>query len=469
MDLRTFFERYTLEHEIVRANLINAASFDSQESFIDFKMQEISDESRLFNIARHMSVTETKLIKNLYQSTPDDEMLYRVNYNVESYAALVDAQFILEDENNAGMIHSDIVSALYQASAASGILPVQDMYVKGEDALPEYELSQLKEIYTGPIYWFYNNFKFTELRKILSRLNVKPDGRYKEDYIKQLTPLLTNPEYLKRALLTIEENEYQVICSHVKNSLNIYRKHSRWAAAKKTGLLVEVSRDYLAMHEDVLNTLKKIDFKKLDQERAHEMHLHVDDYNAYHLELKIPFEDSDIIREVYMPTGMNFYEFERVIKEAMGWKINSDSYFDAENIRIYSTEFEARNSGEFRSMIASYTQIDAVFDNSGRLVYEYNPGAGYSVNVSLKRLINIDRKMPQITAYSGPVPVDNIGGIDQLGYVLNVLNDPGHGSYIPIYQKAHSLNYRTRYPKRAINKRLAQIFNKSYPVTEFNE
>lgn len=470
MDLKTFFKHFILEHEIVRANLINATDFTDQASFIEFKMRELDDSEYLRKYTSDMSAAEIKLIRSLYHKEPDEDAIHHVDYNVDFYPTLIDGQYILEDGMNRGVIHQDIVNILYQSMTETGLMPIRDMYIKDESSLAEHQLSELKYIYTGPIYWFYNNFKFEELRKILSRLNVKPDGQYKEDFISQLVPLLTDVEYLKRALLTLHKNEYQMIQAHVKNDQHIYRKKSRWAAAKKTGLLVEIHRDYLAMHDDVLQTLKQIDFKSLDKERSASGSLQVDDYNGYHLELRITYDKEDITREIYVPTGMNFYELERIIKEVMGWKISSGSYFKTEVFKIYSTQLDASEvSSQTPLMIASFTQIDAVLDSSMQLVYEYNPGAGYSVNIVLKKLINLDRKIPKIIEYSGPTPIDNIGGIERLTKTLDILNDSTHEDYIPTYQKVRNLNYRKRYPMRAINKRMADIFKKSYPLTEFNE
>lgn len=468
MDLRTFFERFILEHEMVRANLIHATSFADQQSFIDFKMEELVDESCLRDISRHMSITEMKLIKHLFHSTPDQEQLHTVDYNVDSYTTLIDSQYILENAHNSGVIHDDIVGVLYQALASSGLMPSGEMYVKDESAFPDDQQSGLKDIYTGPIYWFYNNFKFVELRKILSRLNVKPDGQYKEDYINQLIPVITDPEYLKHALLTLEDNEYKTVRDQTLNGRYIYRRHSRWTAAKKVGLLVDVHRDYLAIHESVAAVLKTIDFNALDKVRTKSYRTQVDDYNAYHLELKIAFQPEDIIREIYMPAGMNFYELERVIKAAMGFKVDDGSYFKTDSYRIYSTELEkALEKGS--GLTASYTQIDALLDLTSQLSYEYNPNAGYSIEITLKKFINIDRRMPEVTAYSGPVPIDNIGGIEKLNDVMEILQDTSHADYVRVYEKVRRLNYRTRYPMRAINKRLRTIFRKSYPLTEFNE
>lgn len=470
MDLKTFFERYVLEHEMIRANLINVASFANQSEFINFKMGELFNESDLKRITANMSVSETKLIKQLYYTEPSEELIHHVNYDIELYGTLIDYQYILEDVMNYGVIHHDIVSMLYQAMAASGVMPMQDMYIKDELSLAEHQMTQLKDIYTGPIYWFYNNLKFEELRKILSRLNVKPDGQYKEEYIKQLIPLLTDTEYLKRALLTIEASEYQSIYDNVKNNQHIYRKKSRWTASKKVGLLVEIHRDYLAMHEDVMNALKIIDFKLLSKDRKNLEHLQVEDYNAYHLELRIPYDTEDIVREVYLPTAMNFFEFERIIKEAMGWKLDSGSYFETETFKIYSKQLEAVRQAEDKiSMVASLTQIDAIIDHSMQLTYEYNPEAGYSVYIYLKKLINLDRKIPEVIYHKGPIPIDNIGGITCLTKVLNILEDSTHQEYVPIYQKIRRLNYKERYPMSAINKRFAETFKKSYPLTEFNE
>lgn len=470
MDLKTFFEQFILEHEIIRANIINVTSFSDKDEFIDFKMAELNDETAMEDMVKHLSVTETKLIKRLYGEEAANH-LHKVNYDVELYDTLIDYQYILEDATNAGVIHEDIVSRLYEMLTKTGIVPTGDMYVSDEAQSGRIQPGQLQNIYTGPVYWFYDNLKFHELRRILTKLNIKPEGSYKEDYIKQLIPLLTDKNFLKRALAYIGDNEYDIIHNNVQDNQHIYDKKSRWAAAKKIGLLVEVHRDYLVMHDEVMGALKDIDFKSFKKERKDVKQPHVEDYNAYHLVFSIHGMNEDIVREVYVPTGMNFYELETIIKEVMGWRTGTESYFETDDMIIYSNRLEAGGHmlEDKASMTASYAQIDAVIDTSVFLIYEYNPDAGYKVDITLKRHANIDRQVPEITHYSGPIPIDNIGGIRQLPTVLEILSQSDHQEHIPIFQKVHRLNYRERYPVSATNKRLREIFKKSYPLTEFND
>ena len=90
----------------------------------------------------------------------------------------------------------------------------------------------------------------------------------------------------------------------------------------------------------------------------------------------------------------------------------------------------------------------------------------YVVNLSLISTRVVDREVPKITDYKGPIPIENIGGLEKLNEALEILVDESHPEYARIYNKVRALNYRARFPITAINKHLARIFLTRRPMTE---
>ncbi|WP_342387924.1 plasmid pRiA4b ORF-3 family protein [Salinicoccus bachuensis] len=471
MDLHQFFIHFLQENELVRANLINDRSFESIEALVEYKEAEVGGLDGWSPVTGMLSMTEVELISHLVDIESGDHLHY-VAYDVASYPVLIDYQYILEAGDGAGVIHHDIIQGLHAILKESGILPGHPMYIHKDEPLDPEEVRQLDRIYGGPIYWLYDNLTWRTLRATLKRLNVEPDGHQKEDYLRHITSVVTHPKYLEGILLQLGFEEYTLIRENVEKGFNVYEASSRWETAKEVGLLVKVHADYYVMHEAVRQALAQVNFKTVEDRhrrspKTTNRQRQGGDYNAYVMTLTVKDIDFPISREIIVPAGINFFELHLVIQKAMGWQRKHDAEFRTGDITIFETlnQMNEADPGHMQ-MAASFTQVDAVFDQFNPLEYVY--GDSYRVAAALRETANIHRAIPAIRNYEGPAPIENIGGAARLPDVLEILADPKHPDYVPTYEKVRATNYRERYPITAINHQLEKLFAKSHPLTEFN-
>ncbi|GAB3056448.1 hypothetical protein ACFOU0_02540 [Salinicoccus sesuvii] len=469
MNLHHFFTHFLEENELIRANLVNDQQFESKEALVRYKEAEVDALGADSKVAGMLTMTEIELISYLIDMTPDDNLHY-VAYDVKLYPVLIDYQYVLEAGGGTGAIHHVIIRSLHSVLKESGIIPAHPMYIHKDDPLDPEEISQLHHIYKGPIYWLYDNLTWRMLRAMLKRLNVEPDGHQKEDYLRHMTAVITHPKYLESILLQLGMAEYTSIRENVEKSFNVYEASSRWETAKEIGLLVKVHADHYVMHEDVRQALEQVDFKAVEAKLQQGASVNRDrsgDYNAHVIRLMVEDIDFEIVRTLLVPAGINFFELHLIIQKAMGWQRKHDSVFKAGGMIIMeSTSQLTAYAGAAHCLVASFTQIDGVFDQYNPIEYSY--GESYRVQVSIEDTTNIHRRIPSISDYAGPAPIENIGGAGHLSSVLRVLDDPKHPDYARTYEKVRATNFRERYPITAINNQLEKLFRKSHPVTEFN-
>ncbi|MFC3419082.1 plasmid pRiA4b ORF-3 family protein [Salinicoccus hispanicus] len=470
MDLHHFFTHFLEENELVRANLINDRQFESKAALVRFKKAEVAGLDANSPVAGMLSMTEVELISHLIDMETDDRLHY-VAYDVRQYPVLIDYQYVLEAGEGTGAIHHDIIRALHGILKESGTLPAYPMYIHKDDPLDPEEISQLHHIYKGPIYWLYENLTWRMLRAMLKRLNVEPDGHQKEDYLRHMTSVITHPKYLEDILLQLGPEEYMSIRENVEKSFNVYEASSRWETAKDIGLLVKIHADHYVMHEDVRRALEQVDFKAVEAKRQRGRLSgstgRSGDYNAHIIRLAVEDIDIEITRTIIVPAGINFFELHLIIQKAMGWQRKHDAVFKSGDMVILESMNQISEfAEEVMKLVASFTQIDGVFDQHNPLEYVY--GESYRLQVSVENTANIHRRIPSIRDYVGPAPIENIGGAGNLSDVLRVLGDPKHPDYARTYEKVRATNFRERYPITAINNQLEKLFRKSHPVTEFN-
>ncbi|WP_411842863.1 plasmid pRiA4b ORF-3 family protein [Salinicoccus sp. HZC-1] len=473
MDLKDFFDHFLEENELVRANLMNEETFDSIEALAENKMKSISDGKTLAEVSGNVSMGEAALLRSLVdEETPDN--LHHVPYDVSKYQALTDYQYILEAGDGEGVIHHDIVEAIDAALKSTGVLPAADMFIHRDEAFNPRDIGRLEQIYKGPIYWLYNNLTWRELKALLRRLGSETEGNQKDDYLRHITALVTSPQFLEEILLHIGDEEFEIIRENVDKDYNVYEAKSRWEEAKNLGLIVKVHANFLVMHQKVLETLKSVNFDAVAQRRKPQSAGTSirGDYNAYALKLEVMDTHEPVWREVQVPAGMNFFELHLVIRAVMDWRSSSPSRFTADGYTIYESillmKEEQEEDGNEAGLLASFTQIDALFDQTADIHYHYESVDGYTVKISITDRINIDHAIPAIRSYGGPIPIENVGGPEGLEKALAILNDSQHPDYARTYEKARTMNYRERYPMTAINNRLEKRFGKAHPVTEFN-
>ena len=102
---------------------------------------------------------------------------------------------------------------------------------------------------------------------------------------------------------------------------------------------------------------------------------------------------------------------------------------------------------------------------SGPLQYLASSDDNYVVDIEVEDYMNIEKALPKVLSYGGTVPIEGIGGIEELHETLKILQDKNHPDYVNTYQKVRNKNYRERYPVSAVNKQLLKLFNRGSPIT----
>lgn len=449
MDIQTFYQTYLGEHELVRASLFNSVNFSNIDELIDYKLKELNDQALQAEIFEHLSMAEAKLLRRLSAEESHDEV-HRVSYNQNKYSTLIDYQYILEDSVNQGVIHEDIVSHLNYGLRKTGLFPFEAMYISDTEEVKPSELSKFDPIYKGPIYWLYNNLTFIELRKVMAKLNIKSIGQYKDDYLTEVTSNIVTKESLELAISLLDRQQANEIARKVKENEYLYANQPRWQDAVETGLLVKVHKDYLIMHEDVLNTLKSINFKQINHLSTARVS---ENYNAYRVVLSINGMD-DIYREIQLPTRLNLLELEIIISEAFGWKITGSGDFLTDDELLTDLESAPKN-----------VRMADVYLLGGPVQYLASSDDNYVVDIVVEDYMNIEKALPKVLSYGGPIPIEGIGGIDQLQEILKILQDKNHPDYVSTYMNVRNKNFRERYPVSAVNKQLVKLFNRGSPIT----
>src|SRR5699024_2110219 len=266
MDLKSFFDHFLEENELVRAGLMSDESFDSIGALAEFKTAGISDQDILSEVAGHLLMGEAARVRDLVDCKPADN-LQHIDYDVYKYVVMIDYQFIQEVEDSADVIHHDIDMLGDAALKDTGVLPSVDMFIHRDEDFNPRDISRLEEIYRGPIYWLYNNLTWRELKAMLRRLGSETEGNQKDDYLRHITSLVTSPEFLAEILLHIGDEEFRIIRDNVEKDYNVYEAKSRWEEARNLGLIVKVHAHYFVMHQRVLDTLKTVNFDAVHRER----------------------------------------------------------------------------------------------------------------------------------------------------------------------------------------------------------
>src|SRR5699024_11026963 len=182
MELRDFYSIYMGEDALLRATLIHSRDFSTIDEFIDFKLDELEDEDKFNKMVDVLSMAEAKRIHDLVDEDPENNV-YHVQ-NKENFSTLYDFQFMLEEDMNSYVIHRDIVHAIDQMLLNRGIMSPYKMRFSHDEALEPEEISKLSNMYTGPIYWLYDNLTSLQLKKIIRTLQITHYGKYKDDFLK---------------------------------------------------------------------------------------------------------------------------------------------------------------------------------------------------------------------------------------------------------------------------------------------
>ena len=130
----------------------------------------------------------------------------------------------------------------------------------------------------------------------------------------------------------------------------------------------------------------------------------------YTLEMKL--EGTDLKRTVSMCGGMNFEELHQVIQIVFGWEDYHMHSFTAGKITIGNYEdYEDEDEIPVNFRWEGELGIDLILLNVEKVIYEYDFGDGWRVEIKVKKVENSDTfKPPKLIKASGGMAQEDCGG-----------------------------------------------------------
>ena len=130
----------------------------------------------------------------------------------------------------------------------------------------------------------------------------------------------------------------------------------------------------------------------------------------YTLEMKL--EGTDLKRTVSMCGGMNFEELHQVIQIVFGWEGYHMHSFTAGKITIGNYEdYEDENKLPVDFRWEGELGVDLILLNTPKVVYEYDFGDGWHVEIKVKKVEDSDTfDPPKLIKASGGMAMEDCGG-----------------------------------------------------------
>src|SRR5699024_5166224 len=145
-------------------------------------------------------------------------------------------------------------------------------------------------------------------------------------------------------------------------------------------------------------------------------------YNGYELSLTVK-NIPTIQGRVVIPTRLHFYELIQIIKSSFTWEHNGNT--------IQMGEFTTK---EHKAGLESdLIQVGSLLTKYKEFTFNYNSSENYTVEGILNKTVTTDYFSPTVVSYSGETPIDNVGTVDDVLSMLEVLHHKEHPDYSSIY------------------------------------
>ena len=130
----------------------------------------------------------------------------------------------------------------------------------------------------------------------------------------------------------------------------------------------------------------------------------------YTLEMKL--EGTELKRTVSMCGGMNFEELHQVIQVVFGWEDYHMHSFTAGKITIGNYEdYEDEDELPVNFRWEGELGIDLILLNTPKVIYEYDFGDGWRVEIKVKKMEDSDTfDAPKLIKASGGMAQEDCGG-----------------------------------------------------------
>lgn len=138
-------------------------------------------------------------------------------------------------------------------------------------------------------------------------------------------------------------------------------------------------------------------------------------------------------RRLLIPTRITFYELHLIIQEAMPWLDYHLYEFTMPNVIATDPTYVDEDCTPQEDTVyvdARMTMIFLPLMVFGKLDYYYDFGDGWHLKITLEDVVeNSESLLPQLVAWKGTAPPEDVGGTGGYEYFKEVMADPSHEEY----------------------------------------
>lgn len=468
MGIQDFYRQFVTEDILNQLNEERKKGDQSIDEFVVYRYREMTNPYHISWLVEQLSAQDLGLIEQLKASQSEDGY-YIVDTSGEEHPFLVE-QFILVPYNeNQCVVHEGTLRSLVKEMNKNdkSLKWLNEISPLKRTILISYADLDLEDLLRG--------ITITQLKEISKALSHTPPSLQKEVFVDELKNLLTDSGRIKRILLSLSDESFHVIKERAENDHPFYNDIAEFKELIASGLVIRLEGEYGITHPKVLEAIRKTNLAEVEEQRYKNVLLknkqrHTS-YNAFKIKISLPGGKNTIYRELIIPTRLNFYELHLVIQSVFDW--NNMHYaqfiYDKLVIRVFS---EDRGEGvrEKPELTASHLQVDALLTEGGSLGYIYDYKTRWFHKIELVEFLSEEsRPCPEIVGYTGPCPIEESKGIEDFDRLYMILNDKSHPQHRETEEAAKRSNYKTRFPKSAINRKLQKMFASEYAITEFND
>jgi hypothetical protein len=468
MGIQEFYKQFVTEDILNQLNEKRKKGDQSIDEFVVYRYREMTNPYHISWLVEQLSVQDLDLIEQLKASQSEDGY-YIVDTSGEEHPFLVE-QFILVPYNeNQCVVHEGTLRSLVKEMNKNdkNLKWLNEISPLKRTILISYADLDLEELLRG--------ITITQLKEISKALSHTPASLQKEVFVDELKNLLTDSTRIKRILLSLSDEGFHVIKERAENDHPFYNDIGEFKELISSGLVIRLEGEYGITHPKVLEAIRETNLAEVEEQRYKNVLLknkqrHTS-YNAFKIKISLPGGKNTIYRELIIPTRLNFYELHLVIQSVFDW--NNMHYaqfiYDKLVIRVFS-EDRGEDVREKPELTSSHIQVDALLTEGGSLGYIYDYKTKWFHKIELIEFLSEEsRPYPEIVGYTGPCPIEESKGIEDFDRLYMILNDKTHPQYRETEEAAKRSNYKTRFPKSAINRKLQKMFAGEYVITEFND
>lgn len=127
---------------------------------------------------------------------------------------------------------------------------------------------------------------------------------------------------------------------------------------------------------------------------------------GYQLKITIKNSHPPIWRRIIVPAHISFYDLDDIIEKAFGWTHDHMFAFDFRDMEIDFVGSPMRNGDDTADEC-----IDEWIEEGESFLYTYDFGDDWQHTVKVEKIIEYDKRYPQVTKSKGPNMIEDCGGI----------------------------------------------------------